>query len=390
MQKKLIAIAIAGLGTFAGAAHAEDSLTLYGIIDVGVGSYSHMLSGASAANPNGQTATGVESGGLAPNIWGMKGKEDLGNGTKVIFDIEGSMSPNNGAIGGNSNGNLFGREAYVGLDSDSWGTLKVGLQLDPYLLAVLFTDSSDFMEQGSTLNSYVFGQGITRLTAGVTGIFDPNAVSYQTPDIGGVFHATGLYGFGGVAGSSSTLRYFSGNAVYHTNVILIDAAYFNFNDATNNNAVKAWHVGGSYRLNDAFKFYVAYDDSKTPTGGENLGFGSLTGGGPGCVNCGLENTQWAVGFAGNITPAIAYSVGYSQETDKNNTSDKASSAGLTLTYSLSKHTKLYGIVNALKAGSNGVGGGIANGYANTNVPGGPFVATGSTSDAFTVGIFHTF
>lgn len=388
MQKKLIAIAIAGLGTFAAAAHAEDSLTLYGIIDVGIGSYSHM--GASAANPAGSTATGVEGGGLAPNIWGMKGKEDLGNGTKVIFDIEGSMSPNTGAIGGNSNGGLFGREAYLGLDSDSWGTLKVGLQLDPYLLAVLFTDSSDFMEQGSTLNSYVFGQGITQLGAGVTGIFDPNAVSYQTPDIGGVFHATGLYGFGGVAGQSSANRYFSGNAVYHTNVVLIDAAYFNYNDANGNNTVKAWHVGGSYRLNDAFKFYVAYDDSKTPVA---TAAGVIVGNGlsgAGCLNCGLENTQWAVGFAGNITPAIAYSVGYSQETDKNQTSDKASSAGLTLTYSLSKHTKLYGIVDALKAGSNGVGGGIFNGYANTSVPSGPFVANGQTSTGITVGIFHTF
>jgi hypothetical protein len=270
------------------------------------------------------------------------------------------------------------------LDSDSWGTLKVGLQLDPYLLAVLFTDSSDFMEQGSTLNSYVFGQGITQLGAGVTGIFDPNAVSYQTPDIGGVFHATALYGFGGVAGSSSSNRYFSGNAVYHTNVVLIDAAYFTYNDINGNETVKAWHIGGSYRLNDAFKFYLAYDDAKTPQGN---GLGGYAG--PG-LNYGLENTQWAVGFAGNITPAIAYSVGYSQETDKNQTSDKASSAGLTLTYTVSKHTKFYGIVDALKAGSNGVGGGIANGYANTSVPSGPFVATGQTSTGITVGIFHTF
>jgi hypothetical protein len=83
-------------------------------------------------------------------------------------------------------------------------------------------------------------------------------------------------------------------------------------------------------------------------------------------------------------------VGYSQETDKNQTSDKASSAGLTLTYTVSKHTKFYGIIDALKSGSNGVGGGIANGYANTNVPSGPFVATGQTSTGITVGIFHTF
>jgi predicted porin len=131
-------------------------------------------------------------------------------------------------------------------------------------------------------------------------------------------------------------------------------------------------------------FYVAYDDSKTPQGN------GLTGLGAGCGSCGLENTQWAVGVAGNITPAVGYSIGYSREQDKNQTSDTASSFGVTLTYALSKHTKLYGIVNALKAGSNGVGGGIANGYANTNVPSGPFVAQGQTSDGFTIGIMHAF
>jgi predicted porin len=36
MQKKLIAMAVAGIGAFAGAAHADDSLTLYGLLDAGV------------------------------------------------------------------------------------------------------------------------------------------------------------------------------------------------------------------------------------------------------------------------------------------------------------------------------------------------------------------
>jgi predicted porin len=376
MQKKLIAIAVAGLGTFAGAAQADDStLTMYGLLDAGIASYSHV-------GPTSQTASGVQSGAFVPNLWGMKGSENLGNGTKAVFAIEGSVNLNNGAIGANSNGNLFGREANIGLDNPSWGTLKVGLFIDPYLIAVLITDPNDLVEAGSALNTYVYSQGISQLNNSVIGIFDPNAVYYQTPEIGGVFNATGVYGFGGVAGNQSALRYFSGNMVYHTGPFLADFAYFDMNDAKGQNLDKSWHLGGSYKLNDAFKFYLAYDDSKTPQG-LNTTFGLNS------ANV-FQNTQWGLGFAGNITPNVGYSVGYYRETDKNNSGDKATTLGVEMTYKLSKRTKLYAIVDQLKAGSDGMGGGIMNGYANTSAPGGGLVFPGQSSTGFSLGMTHSF
>lgn len=375
MQKKLIAMAVAGLGAFAGAAHADDSLTLYGILDAGVASYSHIGAGNA-------TATGFEAGGNAPNLWGMKGKEDLGNGTKVIFDLEGSMNPATGAGTGNSNGNLFGREAYLGLDG-SWGTFKAGLQLDPYLIASLITDASDLSESGSALNTLVFSQGITQLANGtLTGLFDPNAVSYQTPDLGDMFHATLLYGFGGVAGNNSASRYYSMNAVFHSGPFVADAAYFNYNNAAAITIDKAWHIGGSYKFNDLIKFYVAYDDSKTP-----LGLSATFALNSPLV---LENTQWGLGIGGNFTPTVSYSVTYNREQDKNNTSDRATTLGVQLNYKLSKHTTLYGIVSSLKAGSDGAGSGIVNGFANTAAPGGGLVFPGNTATGFTFGMTHTF
>jgi predicted porin len=371
MQKKLIALAIAGLGSFAGAAHADDSLTLYGLIDAGVGSYSHI-------GPASQTASGFQAGGLTPNLWGMKGSEDLGNGTKAVFGLEGSMSPANGAIGGNSNGNLFGREAYVGLDSSSWGSLKAGLFIDPYLIAVLITDPNDLTEVGSALNTYVFSQGISQIyNSAAIGIFDPNAIQYHSPEFGGVFNFTLLYGFGGVAGNTSALRYFSGNAVYHTGPFLADFAYFDYNNVAGQNQDKAWHLGGSYKLNDAFKFYLAYDDSKTP-----LGLGATF---PLNSPAVTENTQWGGGFGGNITPAIGYSVGYYRETAKNDSSDRATTLGVILTYKLSKHTKFYAAFDQLKSGT-----GIINGYASTNAPGGGLVFYGQSSTGFTLGLNHSF
>jgi predicted porin len=375
MQKKLIAMAVAGIGAFAGAAHADDSLTLYGILDAGVASYSHI-------GPTNATATGFQAGGNAPEIWGMKGKEDLGNGTKVIFDLEGSMNLATGAQAANSNGNLFGREAYLGLDG-SWGTLKAGLQLDPYLIAALITDAADLSESGSALNTLVFSQGVTQLGNGtLTGLFDPNAVSYQTPDINDMFHATLLYGFGGVAGNNSASRYYSANAVLHTGPFVADVAFFDYNNAAGTNIDKAWHVGASYKFNDLFKLYASYDDSKTP-----LGLSATF-----AVNSSLitENNQFGIGVGGNFTPAVSYSVGYYREQDKNNTSDRATTLGVQLNYKMSKHTTLYGIVSSLKAGSDGAGSGIANGYANAAAPGGGLVFPGNTSTGFTLGVTHTF
>lgn len=376
MQKKLIAIAIASLGSLAGAAHADDSLTLYGLIDAGVGSYSHIGPGAGAS------ASGFQAGQNAPNIWGMKGSEDIGNGTKVIWGLEGSMNMANGAIGANSNGNLFGREAFVGLDGKDWGTVKMGLQLDPYLLATLFTDAADLAEAGSGLNPLVFSIGETQLNAQLQGLFDNNSVSYQTPDIGNVFHATILYGFGGVAGNTSANRYWSGNAVFHQAPFLADVAYFNYNNAMGQTIDKSFHIGGSWRFNEFFKAYISYDDSKTPFGlSQTFGLNSAL------IS---EVDNWGVGLSGNFTSSLSYSIGYYRTEDKNNTSDRATTAAAQLNYKMSKHTTLYGIVDQLKAGSDGAGSGIMNGYAGTSVPGGGLVFPGNSSTGFSLGMTHSF
>jgi predicted porin len=382
MQKKLIALAVAGLGALSGAAYADDSsLTLYGIVDAGIGSWSK-------AGPTGQTATGFQSGGNAPDIWGMKGSENLGNGTKVIFDLEGSMNMGTGSsVSANSNGNLFGREAYVGLDGDSWGTVKFGLQLDPYLIATLLTDAADLSESGSALNNLVFALGTTQLSNGLTGLFDPNAVSYQTPDIGGVFHATLLYGFGGVAGNTSASRYWSMNAVFHSGPFLADVAYFDYNDATGATQDKSFHIGGSYKFNEMFKLYASYDDSKTPgPGGLSETFALQ----PASIN---EVDQWGIGLGGNFTPTWSYSLGYYREEAKNDTADRTTTAALQLNYHMSKHTTLYGVLSQLKAGcvsGTSCAAGLVTGFAGFGPGGGPIVFPGNTMNAVVLGVTHTF
>ena len=88
MKKTLLAAAL--VTGFAGVAHAESSVTLYGIVDAGYGYQQEeaKFKGGSTAAQNGKIKTnniGGHSGIQNGSRWGLKGSEDLGNGTSDIF-----------------------------------------------------------------------------------------------------------------------------------------------------------------------------------------------------------------------------------------------------------------------------------------------------------------
>src|SRR3546814_18267425 len=95
MKKTLLAAALT-VGFF-GVAHAETSVTLYGIIDEGVG-YTH-TSGSDVFNTKGTvkgTNYGLKSGTDYGSRWGLKGVEDLGDGLNVVFQLESGFDENTG------------------------------------------------------------------------------------------------------------------------------------------------------------------------------------------------------------------------------------------------------------------------------------------------------
>jgi predicted porin len=119
MNKYTIASLVAGMGMAASASvQAQSSVTLYGILDVGVEYANHLLQG-------GRSSSGVreQSGNLAGSRWGFKGSEDLGGGYKAVFTLESGFNLNNGTLG--QGGRLFGRKAFVGL-STPYGTVTLG------------------------------------------------------------------------------------------------------------------------------------------------------------------------------------------------------------------------------------------------------------------------
>jgi hypothetical protein len=117
LNKKVLTTAI--LAGFAGVAHAQSSVTLYGLIDAGVTYVNH-------ANAKAQSLYQYGDGVAQGSRWGLRGSEDLGNGLKAIFVLENGFNSGTGAAG--QGGDLFGRQAYVGLTQDGVGSLTLGRQ----------------------------------------------------------------------------------------------------------------------------------------------------------------------------------------------------------------------------------------------------------------------
>jgi predicted porin len=283
------------LGAFASVAHAQSSVTVYGIIDASV------ISQSSSGNPNAGRTTAFVDGPLLPSIYGFKGTEDLGGGLTAGFNLEGGFNSGNGThmSPGVYQTQLFGREAKVTLGGD-WGTFGAGLQVDPGIIAAISTEPRG-MPDALSMAEYWILATVGNNTAGggalQGGIFDQNAVTYSYAKNG--LYLGLEYGFGGVAGSTSNnstesigVSYsragFIGSASYSKDTgltgndsSLIDAfglgydwgmvavrgqfSEFKFNYAANGvpaSDVKAWGIGADWKTSIANRINFAYYDAK--------------------------------------------------------------------------------------------------------------------------------
>ncbi|WP_144107683.1 porin [Paraburkholderia sp. BCC1886] len=160
---------LAGLA-LAGGAHAQSSITLYGIIDSGIEYVNNVGASRSTVLRTPQIT------GTLPSRWGLRGKEDLGGGLSTVFVLESGFATGQGSL--NQGGRLFGRQAYVGISSDTWGTLSFGRQysqiywgligdtLAPNLFAAGVLDGYLFNSRDD--NAIVWSKTIQAFTVGVT------------------------------------------------------------------------------------------------------------------------------------------------------------------------------------------------------------------------------
>lgn len=162
MQKKLIALAVAGLMT--APAFAQSNVTIYGIVDAG-----YSWRGDNVASGVGNRSA-IDSGQSAGSRLGFRGTEDLGNGLKAGFVLEQGLAVDTGSSlqGASSHGGrTFGRQSFVTLGGN-FGTIALGRQYAPHHLLGAATDPFGKGTVGEFNNVYVGEVRLDNLAAYVS------------------------------------------------------------------------------------------------------------------------------------------------------------------------------------------------------------------------------
>ena len=151
-------------------AHAQSSVTLYGVVDIYAGHASSALG----------SWTRMKSGGNADSRIGFRGTEDLGAGHTARFALESAVNPETGS--GGANGMSFARQARVGV-AGPWGALDLGRMYTPMFQAMAKAEPYVLNTVFSPMN---LGAATFTVPAAATAqrAFAPrsnNMLRYQTP-----------------------------------------------------------------------------------------------------------------------------------------------------------------------------------------------------------------
>ncbi|MGF6753491.1 porin [Paraburkholderia sp. GAS42] len=214
------AIATSALGLVALGAHAQSSVTLYGIVDAGIGYQSSQTSLGSTTG--GHSVVKMINGVWAGSRFGLKGSEDLGGGTKTIFQLEEGFNSANGAQ--SVPGLAFNRQAYVGVTNSSYGTLTAGRQYTSY-----YTLLSPYSP--TTWLTGAYGAHPGDIDSLDTLYRANNSVVYTSPSMYGLT-VSGSYSIGGVPGSFNAGSTWSAAAQYLNGPVGIAAGFQRINNST--------------------------------------------------------------------------------------------------------------------------------------------------------------
>lgn len=346
MKKTLLAAAL--LAGFAGVAQAETSVTLYGIIDTGLG-YNKISGAADAVNGS---RIGMINGVQNGSRWGLRGSEDLGDGLRAVFQLESGFDSGNGKSA--QGGRLFGRQATVGLASDSWGQLDFGRQTN---IASKYFGSIDPFGAG-------FGQANigTAFSAANTQRYD-NMVMYQTPSFSGFQFGLG-YSFSADDNKTDQTGFKTANNTraittgirYVNGPLNVAFAYDQLNRANQGKSgiedttPRSYMIGGTYDF-EVVKLALAYNRTQNGwfAGPGVNGNSTLSSVASGLTNVFIDDfkaNSYMVGLSAPIGGASSLfgswqMVDPSGELASNADLKKMNIFSLGYTYDLSKRTNLY-------------------------------------------------
>lgn len=356
MQKKLIALAVAGLAS--AGAFAQSNVTVYGVADMYVGSFK---------TDGLERSTQVNSGGLAGSRIGFKGVEDLGNGLKALFTMEYALALDNAeSQAGNGSGIGQARQGFVGL-TGGFGTAVAGrLQTTAFdwqaktdVLHGTAIDPLNAVQAGG----FLIGSGTGALANRAN-----NAVAYISPSFSGVTVALNR----GYLAEENGVKDLENNTIanlvgvsYEAGPLYVGAVYANL-DAKAAGVTAAdrtdWSLGAGYDFK-VVKVTAGFQKSKDKQINDD------------------SNTAWSLGAAVPVSAAGTIHASFAKSTLKNNAAGNTDEVGikswtLAYTHGLSKRTTAY-------AGYHQV-----NRDDNVAVPAGADV--GAKTQAFVAGVNHKF
>ena len=349
MKKSLIALAVLAAS---GAAMAQSSVTLFGIVDAGV-SYVDNVDAA------GSNKYGVHHSGMQSSRLGFRGVEDLGGGLKAGFWIEGALTVDDGTAAGFN----FKRRSTVGL-TGNFGEVRLGRDLTT---GYSKTSSYDLFGQVGMGAFSAWSDWDTTGAGDDNGIRANNMISYFSPNFSG-FKGAVSYAFDEQVGGSKQGRYVGGNVSYDNGPLSVAVSYDRLNVVSGTAGDKdIFTVGGSYNFGVAKLSGIAQAQKYSYAAGADRKYNNFALG-----------VSAPVGGAGEVK--LQYAL-YDQKA----IDSKAHQLSLGYVHNLSKRTAVYSTVAYLKNKDLSARGLNASGV-NTTTTGVP----GKSQTGVQVGVRHAF
>lgn len=306
MKKSILALAVlTTLAATSGVASAQSSVTVYGIVDLGV----------AYKNAGAGTVTSLDSGLNSTSRFGLKGTEDLGSGWKANFNLEAGIKGDTGA----NDAALFARGAWLGLSGAEFGSINFGRHK---ALTYIY---------GAAIDPFMDGLlGKTDLMFKINHVRD-NSITYTSNKFGGGFSVAAQYGFGEKTGNATANRVTSFAAAYANGPLMANVVFDQAKDANGNTAVggEKLMAGVSYDFGKDFygvKLHGMFQEIKGST--------SLT------VLKETKEEQTMLG-ASIKDGANTWILSYTDANVKTSVNANSSRIALGYTYDLSKRTNLY-------------------------------------------------
>lgn len=339
MKRTLVALAV--LGAFAGAASAQSSVTIYGVLDMSLAK-TNSTGATFASNPGAPGNNAYTLQQSTTSRLGFRGTEDMGGGLSAQFQIEHRFNPDTGnvnapfapAVGATpaTEGSFWNGRSFVQLTSAGVGSLYLGRDYNPAFWVQLKSDpfGNDGVGQASVVATYAGyfpPDDAVNATARSVSARTSNTIGFKSANFGGITAQVAV----SLSEGLQQGRNMGFNVEYAGGPIYAGFGYEKIKDGTED-GTGVMNIAVHYDLGFV-KPMVYYARSETRTAGTTRG----------------ENTNhvWMLSasapIAGGTLKAMYYRV---DPRFANNTRTKL---GLGYNYPLSKRTNLYADLGLARA-----------------------------------------